>query len=182
MMNPTAAVPPAPQQQAQFPTDQDIQEIQAATGYSPQRIMQDVQQTHAQSKEELYPNVFGGTGIQPDAAAIGGGYGDNDGDEGMNPVAPPDNGGDELGAGPAAMAPPAPGMAASAEPDMDEVPGRMAARAAMAGHRAPHHVVAAKKTVVKKGPAEENLLGHGAAMRKPFDVHERARKMNARRV
>lgn len=68
-MPPQPPMPVAPPQGNQFPTPEDLAQIERDTGYNQERIMQDVQQTGATSKETLYPQVYGDqAGIDPAVA------------------------------------------------------------------------------------------------------------------
>lgn len=46
-------------------SDADIQQIMVETGFSYQQVCQAIDSTGAQTKEQLFPNVYEGTGIQP---------------------------------------------------------------------------------------------------------------------
>lgn len=70
---PTASAPAtAPTGQGHGPfSEDDIQKIMQMTGYSYERVCADIDRSGAQSPEELYPNVFQGTGIQPQGETVG---------------------------------------------------------------------------------------------------------------
>jgi hypothetical protein len=44
---------------------EDIQQIMADTGYEYQQVCDDIDRTGAKTKEELYPQLYSGAGIQP---------------------------------------------------------------------------------------------------------------------
>lgn len=62
--------PPSEEPAGNF-TPEDIAQIAQDTGYSPEQVQQDIARTDAQTKEELYPNVYQGTGIQPETMGSG---------------------------------------------------------------------------------------------------------------
>lgn len=85
MQPPPAAMPPAgPVAPPAQPAGEDlsspevIQQIAEDTGYAPEQIQQDIARTGATTRAELYPNVYGNTGIDPQAAQVGGGYAPDD--------------------------------------------------------------------------------------------------------
>lgn len=65
MMPPQSAPAAAPQQQPTFPTPEDVAQIQQATGFTPQKIMQDIQSTGAQSADELMSTYSQQGGVDP---------------------------------------------------------------------------------------------------------------------
>ena len=60
-----APAQPAPPQQSTFPTPDDIAEIQQATGFPPQKILQDIQSTGAQSADDLMATYSQQGGVDP---------------------------------------------------------------------------------------------------------------------
>jgi hypothetical protein len=64
MIPPQPAPAAAPQQPA-FPTQEDVAQIQQATGFSPQKIMQDIQSTGARSADDLMATYSQQGGVDP---------------------------------------------------------------------------------------------------------------------
>lgn len=66
-MTPMSPAPAAPQAAppVENPLMDQIPQIAADTGYTPKRIMQDIAHTGSTTKEELYPALYSGQGIQP---------------------------------------------------------------------------------------------------------------------
>lgn len=54
-------------------SDADIQQIMAETGYDYDTVCQDIDRTNAKTKEDLYPQFYGGTGIEPQTMSATGG-------------------------------------------------------------------------------------------------------------
>jgi hypothetical protein len=66
MSPPPSGPPPAGNGHGPF-SEEDIQQIMADTGYSYQQVCQAIDQTGAQTKEDLFPQFYSGQGIQPQA-------------------------------------------------------------------------------------------------------------------
>lgn len=54
-------------------SDEEIQRIMADTGYSYQEVCARIDQTGATTKEQLYPQVYSGQGIEPEGQTVGAG-------------------------------------------------------------------------------------------------------------
>jgi len=52
-------------------TEEMIQQVSQETGYSPEQCRADIARTGAQTKEQLYPQFYSGTGIQPQGETVG---------------------------------------------------------------------------------------------------------------
>lgn len=62
--------PPPPVGKGHGPfTEEDIQQMMADSGYSYEQVCAAIDQTGATSKEQVFPNIYSGAGIQPQVPA-----------------------------------------------------------------------------------------------------------------
>ena len=67
MPPPPSGPPPSGSGHGPF-SEEEIQEIMAETGFSYEQVCQAIDQTGAQTKDQVYPNFYSGRGIEPQGA------------------------------------------------------------------------------------------------------------------